>query len=607
MIKASDIRQKYLKFFESRGHKIIPSAPLIPENDPTTLFTSSGMQPLISNLLGQPHPSGNRLVNSQKCFRSQDIEEVGDNRHTTFFEMLGNWSLGDYFKQEQLSWFHEFLTKELDLPKDKLYVSVFEGDKFVPKDDESADIWEKLGIPKNRIFYYGVKKNWWSRAGEPENMPTGEPGGPDSEVFYEFAQIPHNPKFGDHCHPNCDCGRFLEIGNSVFMQYQKQSDGLLIELPQKNVDFGGGLERLEAASRNDPDVFKTSLITPIIEAIEKTSEKTYSSNLKETRTIADHLRAATFISNEGVIPSKEKQGYLLRRLIRNSYDQIYEKRSYNSQDSTTTTTSSQNQQWKVIKKATESVIQTYKNEFGFERLFENQAEIISSIYGEVNSYENTINTTTTTLLPNAKTVSGKMAFDLHSTHGLSPEQLLARGYKFSREEYEEEFKKHQELSRTTSRGMFKGGLQDHSEITTKYHTATHLLHQALRDVLGTHVQQKGSNITSQRLRFDFSHPDKLTSPQIDQIENLINQKIAENLPVTKVEMPKAQALTEGALAFFPEKYPDTTSVYLIGDYSKELCGGPHVNSTGEIGRIKITKEESAGSGVRRIYAQLPTP
>jgi alanyl-tRNA synthetase len=311
-----DIRKKYINFFVRRGHKEIPSSPLVPENDPTTLFTSSGMQPLIPYLLGEKHPLGKRLVNSQKSFRTQDIEEVGDNRHTTFFEMLGNWSLGDYFKKEQLPWFYEFLTKELGLPKEKLYISIFEGNKDVPKDGESYQIWRKLGISESHIFFYGVKKNWWSRSGIPENMPEGEPGGPDSEVFFEFTQVSHNPKYGEKCNPNCDCGKFLEIGNSVFMQYQKQKDGSLIELPQKNVDFGGGLERLVAASENKPDLFTTTSFLPLIQQVESLSGKPYVSNKKPMQIITDHIKAATFLITDGIFPSNKLQGYMLRRLLR---------------------------------------------------------------------------------------------------------------------------------------------------------------------------------------------------------------------------------------------------------------------------------------------------
>ncbi|HJZ05227.1 MAG TPA: alanine--tRNA ligase [Patescibacteria group bacterium] len=581
MISANEIRQKYLKFFESRGHKIIPSAPLIPENDPTTLFTSSGMQPLVLNLLGQPHPSGTRLVNSQKCIRTQDIEEVGDNRHTTFFEMLGNWSLGDYFKEEQLAWFYEFLTSEVSLSKDRLYVSVFEGDVSVPRDDESAGIWKKLGISENKIFHYGVKKNWWSRSGVPDLMPAGEPGGPDSEVFYEFTEVPHDPKFGSECHPNCECGRFLEIGNSVFMQYQKQADGSLKELPQKNVDFGGGLERLTAAAYNDPDIFKTDFFI----SAKKVLEDEIIDDSRGLRIILDHIRAAMFLIDSGVAPSNKDKGYVLRRLIRRAaaHAKIANCDLENG----------------IVTLLTSAFVNEYSNTY--PTLLKNKKDIIDEIENELTKFNKTLEA-------GIKLLGNAPSFDLYQSYGF-PREVIEdlyekRNIEFDENEFEAELKEHQDLSRTASKGMFKGGLQDRSEITTKYHTATHLLHAALRQVLGDHVHQAGSNITAERLRFDFSHPDKLTNQQIIQVEELINQKIAEDIPVTKVEMQKKQALAEGALAFFPEKYPDIANVYSIGGFSKELCGGPHVNSTAEIGSIKIFKEESLGSGTRRIYARI---
>lgn len=561
---ADEIRKKYLEFFEERGHKVIPPAPLVLENDPTTLFTSSGMQPLVPYLLGQTHPEGVRLVDSQPSFRSQDIEEVGDNRHTTFFEMLGNWSLGDYFKKEQLAWFWEFLTSELGLPKNKLYVSVFEGDDSVPRDEESANIWKSLGVADNHIFYYGVKKNWWSRSGTPDKMPAGEPGGPDSEVFFEFTDVKHDPKFGDECHPNCDCGRFLEIGNSVFMQYQKQAGGKLKELDQKNVDFGGGLERLEAATCNDPDVFNSSLLRPLMD-------------ITGSRIIADHMKAATFLIKSGVVPANKQHGYLLRRLIRRSAV-----KNTNKVDLT---------------KLPEIVTELYP-----QYLSENDLPHIKSVISdELNKFERTLD-------EGLKKLGQVSAFDLYQSYGFPKEVIQElyqqKGVQFDESEFEEKKKQHQDSSRTASKGMFKGGLEGQSEVTTKYHTATHLLHAALRQVLGEHVSQKGSNITAERLRFDFSHSSRLTEQESRRVEELVNEKIDQDLPVDVVEIDKTQALTEGALAFFPEKYPDRTTVYTIGDFSKELCGGPHVSSTGMIGRIKITREEAVGSGVRRIYAQL---
>lgn len=602
MLTADAIRQKYLEFFADRGHKIIPPAPLVLENDPTTLFTSSGMQPLVPYLLGQPHPSGKRLVDSQPSFRSQDIEEVGDNRHTTFFEMLGNWSLGDYFKKEQLRFFFEFLTSELKLDPAKLYVTVFSGDadNGVPKDTESIKIWQELfaekgivasevelvteeegykkGMQNGRIFSYGVKKNWWSRSGVPAKMPAGEPGGPDSEVFYDFG-LPHNPKFGDQCHPNCDCGRFLEIGNSVFMQYQKNADGSLSELPNMNVDFGGGLERISAALNHDPDVFTTSLLRPLVQAVEELTHKDYADEMVNMRVIADHMKASAFLIKDGVRPSNKTQGYFLRRLLRRAAVKM---KQLNGHD---------------LANICETVIATYP---GYFTKADTQP-IKEVVMEELFKFDKTLEAGLREL--------GKVsAFDLHQSYGFPLEIIEElygqRGLPLDKTEFDKLRQQHQEASRTASKGMFKGGLQDQSEVTTKYHTATHLLHAALRQVLGTHVSQKGSNITAERLRFDFSHPDKLTPEQTLQVEELVNAKISENIPVTHEQKDKQQALAEGALAFFPEKYPEVANVYSIGTFSKELCGGPHVSSTGEIGSIKIIKEESVGSGVRRLYAQL---
>ena len=576
-----------MDFFKDRGHTVIPSAPLVPENDPTTLFTSSGMQPLVQNLLGQPHPSGKLLVNSQKCIRTQDIEEVGDNRHITFFEMLGNWSLGDYFKKEQLSYFFEFLTKELGLPKEKLTVTVFEGNNQIPRDNESAMIWKDLGVPEGRIFYYGVNKNWWSRSGIPENMPVGEPGGPDSEVFFEFTQVEHNQKFGDKCHPNCDCGRFLEIGNSVFMQYVKQIDGTFKELPQKNVDFGGGLERLTAAVNNDPDIFKTDLFWPIIKSL----NIDYEQNQTEARIISDHIKAATFLMAEGVEPHNKGRGYVLRRLIRRAVFKLETLGFPALHD---------------IRTVSESVIKTYLSLYFEQR---HLYEIFADIGAEVDKFQSTIHKGNIILI-NQK-IDDEAAFNLFQSYGfpfeLTQEIARKKGIKLEKAKFEMMLKIHQDLSRTAGRGMFKGGLQDASEITTRYHTATHLLHASLRKILGDHVSQKGSNITGERLRFDFSHDRKLSAEQLGSIESLVNKKIDENIKVEKLEMKKDEALKLGALAFFPEKYPEVTSIYKIGDFSLELCGGPHVGSTGQIQKIKIIKEESVSHGVRRIYATALFP
>lgn len=601
-LTSAQIRQKYLKFFEDRGHAVILSAPLVPENDPTTLFTSSGMQPLVPYLLGQPHPAGKRLVNSQKSFRAQDIEEVGDNRHTTFFEMLGNWSLGDYFKRDQLHWIFEFLTKELGLDPKRLYVTVFEGNKSVPKDTESIEIWKQLfrkeGIEtKDRIFTYPAKKNWWSRSGEPENMPPGEPGGPDSEVFYDFGEsfrTHENSMYkNEQCHPNCDCGRFLEIANSVFMQYQKQADGSLTELPKKNVDFGGGLERLTAAANNQPDIFQTDLFWEGIQILDNSNKnyKSYKENPRPYRIIADHLKAAMFIIDTGVEPSNKDRGYILRRLIRRAALQLHN--------------------LKIPWPQAQEIIPV------FQKMYYSIYPI--NIYASQQTIGTEILKFQTTLqrglkeFTKLKLIDGKTAFYLFQSYGfpweLTAELANEQGQTINRVEFETEFKKHQQLSRSTSAGMFKGGLADRSEAVTKLHTATHLLHAALRQFLGDQVQQTGSNITADRLRFDFSHPTKLTDDDRQKIESWVNKQIAKDLPVSFQTMTLEETKNQGALAFFGERYGDKVNVYTIsnnktGIVSKEVCGGPHVDHTGALGRFKLGKEENIGAGKRRIYGTL---
>ncbi len=604
MISGNQLRQLYLDFYKKRGHAVIPSAPLIPVNDPTTLFTSSGMQPLVPNLLGQPHPEGTRLVDSQKSFRAQDIEEVGDNRHTTFFEMLGNWSLGDYFKKEQLAWVWQFFTKEVGLPTEKLHVTLFEGNDQVPRDEESALIWKSLGVSDDHIHYYPAKKNWWSRSGAPDQMPPGEPGGPDSEVFFDFG-TPHDPKFGDECHVNCDCGRFLEIGNSVFMQYQKQADGSLKELSQKNVDFGGGLERILAVSRNEPDIFRTDLFWPLIKIIEEFSHKKYSEFSKEMRIIADHIKASTFLVADGVIPNNKAQGYVLRRLLRRA---------------TLKAKNIDANPVELIPRLIESVLTIYEDTKHFSNTNRNYIDT-QVIDGEIRKFDLTLEkglkefekyvTIGEVGKPETKKkiLTPKDFFYLSSTFGftyeLSKEEAEKRGIVSpSIEEFELEEMHHQELSRTASAGMFKGGLADQSETVTKYHTATHLLQQALRDILGPEVHQAGSNLTSERLRFDFTYDKPLTQPELKQVEDIVNENIAANLPITMTTMPYEDAIASGALAFFKEKYPEKVNVYRIGDYSKEVCGGPHVTHTGEIGKIKVIKQESLGSSLRRVYLKL---
>ncbi len=627
----NEIRSKYLQFFADRGHTVIPSSLLVPENDPTTLFTGSGMQPLVPYLLGKNHPAGARLTDSQKCFRSMDIEEVGDNRHTTFFEMLGNWSLGDYFKAEQLPWFFSFLTDEVGLDPKKLYVTVFMGDEKnnVPRDTESAGIWQKLfaekgidnevveigseengnqvGMQGGRIFYYDAKKNWWSRAGVPEKMPVGEPGGPDSEVFYDFG-TPHDTKWGPECHPNCDCGRFLEIGNSVFMQYIKQPDGSFALLPKQNVDFGGGLERIMMAASNKPDIVLANH-APIVSYLEEASCKPYASDMRSFRIIADHMKAAVFLIGDGVHPGASDQGYFVRRLIR---------RSVRYADKLGIAESG-------FAKIVQPVVSMYESQY--PELKEKVADIEHTIAAEEEKFRKTLSRGMKELerFIGAGTLTAQDAFNLVTTYGFPLELILEeageKGIKqIDIEGFKDLLKKHQELSRAGSEQKFKGGLADTSEKTTRLHTAHHLLLKALQTVLGPEVHQRGSNITQERLRIDFSYGAKMTDEQKREVERIVNEKIEEDIPMTRSELPKEEAEKLGAEHEFGAKYPDRVSVYSLGPkgatvdnpmfdqaFSIEFCGGPHVTHTGELlqsGRFKILKEEAVSAGVRRIKAVL---
>ncbi len=584
---AKDLKKKYLDFFIKKGHKIIPNVSLIPENDPTALFISAGMHPLGPYLLGEPHPLGKKLCSVQRCLRTDDIDSVGDSFHHTFFEMLGNWSLGDsaspdgigqggYWKKEAIEWSFEFLTKELGLNPSRLYISCFGGDQDAPKDEESAKIWQEVGISEEKIYFYGKKENWWG--------PTGKTGpcGPDTEIFYDATGKPCGPK----CHPNDNCGRFFEIWNDVFMEYNKTGEGKFEPLKQKNVDTGMGVERTVAVLSGLDDDYQTKLFAPIIRKIEEISGKKYQENPNEFRIIADHLRAATFLVSDGVTPSNVERGYILRRLIRRAMDQSTKIRHIDS-----------------LKSLLEKIINIYKRDY--PELEKNKDIIYQVIEGEKEKYSRVI---TKSLRYEVKTtgkkISGKEAFNLYATHGLSPQQLRGQGYKFDQAEFDRAFKKHQEISRVGAEKKFAGGLANHSEIVTKYHTATHLLNAALRQILGSHVFQKGSNITAERLRFDFPNPEKLTPEQIKKVENLVNQKIKENLPVKMEMMTLEKAKKMGAVAVFAERYGEKVKVYSIGDYSKEVCGGPHVDFTGKLGKFKIIKEESAGAGIRRIYAKL---
>jgi alanyl-tRNA synthetase len=590
---AKEIIDIYISFFEKRGHKQIMGSALVPENDPTTLFTSSGMQPLVPYLLGEQHPAGKRLVDVQNCFRAVDIEEVGDNRHQTFFRMLGNWSLGDYFKAEEIPWLWELLTKEFGIDKSKLYITIFKGTDGVPYDQEAFDLWSKIltdeGMsPDERIFAADVDKNWWSRSGVPANMPIGEIGGPDTEIYYLFEDLKHTDKCTGNSPVGCECGRFTEIANSVFIQYKKTENGFE-ELPQKNVDYGGGVERLMAAIENTPDVFTADLFRPIIKLIEDETGKKYELNKKEMQVIADHLGAAVFIINSKIKPSNKDQGYVLRRLLRRAFDNFYTLGGENIAP--------------VIEKVVEQYLLT-DNE-----LKDNFEEIKLTILEEEKKYHVAITEAKNFIekrykgkeVSGTKEISADDAFLLYSTHGLSPTQIRSLGYVFNEQEFANKMEEHQKLSRSGAEQKFKGGLADHSEKTIMGHTATHLLHKALRDMFGTDLHQTGSNITSERVRFDFNFERKLEDSEIAEIEKTVNGKIAENLPVHFEIMPIARAKETGTIGLFDEKYAEDVKVYFIGDYSKELCGGPHVNFTSEIKQFKIIKQENIGHGQRRIY------
>ncbi len=631
----NEVREKYLEFFKARGHVIVPSSSLVPQNDPTTLFTGSGMQPMVPYLLGQDHPAGKRISDSQKAFRAEDIEEVGDNRHTTFFEMLGNWSLGDYFKDEQLQWFFEFLTDEIGIDPARLYTTAFIGDDTnnLPRDTDSVEIWKRLfkskGIEASdavigseaegyvrgmkegeRIFYYEAKKNWWSRAGVPEKMPAGEPGGPDSEVFYDFG-TPHDTKWGPLCHPNCDCGRFVEIGNSVFMQYQKQPDGSFALLPKQNVDFGGGLERITMVSTGTPDVIK-ACHWPIIEHLQNASGKTYNQNENETRAfriIADHMKAAVFLISDGVLPANSEQGYFVRRLIRRAVryaDMLGIKKA-------------------TLSEVVSSIADMYKD--ADPDLVSKTDDISHTIAKEEEKFRETLARGIKEMERFIKdgSVTAQNAFQLVTTYGFPLELIIEeageRGIKqIDTEGFKELLKAHQDLSRAGSEQKFKGGLADTSEKTTRLHTAHHLLLKALQVVLGPTVKQRGSNITQERLRIDFNWGEKMTDEQKKEVERIVNEKIKEDLPVTHNELDKQVAEELGAEHEFGAKYPDRVSVYAVGPvgategnpvleqaFSIEFCGGPHVTHTGELsqsGTFKIAKEEAVSAGIRRIRAVL---
>lgn len=580
-MKAIEIRNKYLEFFKRHGHAVIPSAPLIPENDPSVLFTTAGMQPLVPYLLGEKHPEGTRLTDYQKCVRTNDIDEVGDNRHLTYFEMLGNWSLGDYFKEESIAMSFEFLTKELGIPVEKLSVTCFAGDEDCPRDEIAANAWKKAGILENHIYYYGKDDNWWI-AGEEG------PCGPDTEMFYDTGK----PACSDDCQPSCDCGKYVEIWNNVFMEYFKDKNGYS-KLKQKNVDTGLGLERMTMLLQGKETPFDTELFSPIMKKLEKLQK---IDSIESRRIVAEHLRSSMMIVSDGGRPSNLDRGYVLRRLIRRMIRHM-NKLQINLDELST-----------LIDINVDNLKEMYpdlaKNkEIIKSVILEEKEKFVKTLVNGEREFQKEINR-----LKDTKKLSGKVVFKLYDTYGFPPEvtKELAKesGYEIDMKEFEELFKAHQEKSRAGSEQKFKGGLAEQNEITIAYHTATHLLNAALKQVIGENAHQRGSNITVDRMRFDFNCDHKMTDEEKRKTEDLVNKWIQEGLPVTKEEMKKEDAIKSGAECMFIEKYPDIVTVYTIGDVSKELCGGPHVNNTKELGKFKIKKEESSSSGVRRIKAVL---
>ena len=592
---AEELRQKYISFFESKGHVRISGKSLLPENDPTVLFTTAGMHPLVPYLMGETHPAGTRLTDYQKCIRTGDIDAVGDPSHLTCFEMLGNWSLGDYFKEDAIRFSYEFLTSKeyLGLSPEKLSVTVFAGEEDVPRDDESAAIWEGLGIPRERIHFMPRSDNWWGPAGE-----TG-PCGPDTEMFIDTGKA----ACSEDCKPGCHCGKYIEIWNDVFMQYNKQKDGSFAKLDRKCVDTGMGLERTIAMLQGKKSVYETEIFGPLIACVEGLCGKKFGDSADHDvsiRIICDHTRAATFILGDerGVPPSNVGAGYVLRRLIRRA---VRHGRKLGIDGL-------------FLSHPAEIVISQFSG--AYPELAQNRDFVLKELVAEEQKFLETLKKGEVEfekMLPNLlknpqKTMSGRLAFKLYDTYGfpieLTEELAGENGLTVNRAEFDEAFKKHQELSRAGSEQVFKGGLADHSEKTTAYHTATHLLQKALRMVLGDHVGQKGSNITADRMRFDFTHPEPMTAEQIATVEKIVNEQISADLPVTMEIMPIEEAKKSGAMALFGDKYEDVVKVYSIGSFSREVCGGPHVERTGGMGTFKIVKEQSSSAGVRRIRAVL---
>lgn len=583
-MKAIEIRNQYLKFFEKHSHTIIPSAPVIPENDPSVLFTTAGMHPLVPYLLGEKHPAGTRLTDFQKCIRTVDIDEVGDNRHLTYFEMLGNWSLGDYFKEESIAMSYEFLTKELGILPEKLSVTCFAGDEDAPRDIESYECWKKAGIPDERIYFFGKDDNWWI-AGEEG------PCGPDTEMFYDTGK----PACSEHCNPACDCGKYVEIWNNVFMEYFKGKDGKYTKLQQKNVDTGLGLERMAMLLQGKQTPFEIELFAPVMVKLQELQKQDF---IQSRRIVAEHLRSSMMIIQDGGRPSNVERGYILRRLLRRMT------RHLNKLEIDL------NKLPEIIGVSIEALQEMYPE------LAQNKATIEAVILEEKDKFVKTLakgekefEKVVTKLKAETKTkIDTETVFNLYETYGFPPEMTVElaaeHGMEVDMKQFDELFKAHQEKSRMGSEAKFKGGLADQSEKSVMYHTATHLLHKALKIVLGDHVNQKGSNITEERLRFDFSHPQKVTKEELDEVEKIVNEQIAKDLPVNCEEMTLEEAKNSGAIGLFENKYGDQVKVYTMGDFSKEICGGPHVTNTGKLGHFKIKKEEASSSGVRRIKAIL---
>ena len=585
-MEAQELREAFVNFFKERGHTYIRSASLIPENDPTVLFTTAGMHPLVPYLLGEKHPGGKRLTNFQKCVRTGDIDEVGDSSHLTFFEMLGNWSLGDYFKKESIGFSMDLLQNVLKIPKEKLAVTAFEGEEGIPKDTETAEYWKALGMKDDQIFFYGRKDNWWGPAGQ-----TG-PCGPDTEIFFDNGQ----PKCSSSCGPSCHCGKYTEIWNNVFMQYFKDKDGNFKPLEQKNVDTGMGLERVLCMVNGVKTVYDTSLFSGIIGKLEELSGKRYADDMRPFRIVSDHLRAATFMLGDGVVPSKVGQGYILRRLIRRASRYM----------------SNLGIEGVNMQKVSEVVVSEYSA--AYPELKINEKTIYEQITAEEEKFHKTLSKGLRRFDEMLKengdstTLNGELVFRLYDTFGfpveLTQELAAEKGFTVDVNDFDNRFKEHQDKSRAGSEQTFKGGLADASEETTKLHTATHLLNAALRKIVDPNIMQKGSNITAERLRFDFNLDRKVTDDELKAIEKFVNDAIAADIPVVCEEIPYEEAQAKNAIGVFGDKYGDAVKVYSIGDLSIELCGGPHVQKTGEIGGFKIKKEESSAAGVRRIKAVI---